>query len=126
MSTAGAQEPPTQSSSPLVRLMPRNDSSNSRFIRSCKPTRSRKGSQRTIAILFPPYLKTRPLWGRALNQFCLPSVLHRVLCVHHVALGLVVPRRRRRSLSSGTAGGLLVERLRDFVAEPAVELQRSP
>src|SRR6266851_2769880 len=101
MSTAGAHEPPTQSSSPLLRLIPRNDSSNTRFIRSCKPTRSRKGSQRTIAILFPPSSRPALWWGGPLNQFWLPSVLHRVLCVHHVALGLVVPRRRRRSLATG-------------------------
>src|SRR5258708_19300885 len=50
MSTEGAQAPPTQSSSLPVRLIPRNESSNSLFIRSCKLTRSRKGSQRTIGI----------------------------------------------------------------------------
>src|SRR5207253_3247469 len=49
MSTAGAQDPPSdQSSSDPPR--PRYDSLNMRFIRSCSVSKSRNGSQRTTAI----------------------------------------------------------------------------
>src|SRR5512143_3179890 len=121
MSTGGAQLPPSaQSSSATGRLVPRNASSKIRFIRSWIETRSRNGSQRTIAI--------------SVSSSCeIPSgtsvVLHRVLGIDHVALAraLLAVGGRAACLGSGRrAAGLPVQLLRQLVALLGQLLDRRP
>src|SRR5688500_1667996 len=115
MSTAGAHDPPSAQSSSL----PRYWLSIMRLIRSCSVSRSRTGSQRTIAIVIPP------VFCAGASRRPSSSVLDRVLGVHDVVAGRRARGRlaARGARAAGGSGGL-VERFRELVAERghAVEL----
>src|SRR5438874_20767 len=109
MSTAGAQDPPRDHSSSDV-PRPRNDSSNIRFILSCKVSRSRNGSHRTIAMIAPPLEWPAP-FGRGAG---VSSLLDRVLRIDHV-VGLATRAARRAAARGRLAGARTARRLRSLV-----------